>query len=358
MFASTRKSSLLLLSLMLGLLISAPVWAQNRENEPKPSGVPVLWRDPGDIAARDLKYGCGSATLAPLGPFTYVGDESTGESPKFRVTDSRGDTWVVKLGVEAQAETVATRLIWSMGYFADEAYYLDRAEIKNLPSLSRGGQSFVEGKSVVLGARFEPKRKHVQRGVNWDWEENPFVKTRELDGLKVLMVLLANYDTRLANNKILTTQNTETGALESRYVATDVGATLGKVGGLGGKRSKNSLADYQSSKFILGIENGMVNFDYSTKPKGMGKFASFFKPSYRNSQAKKERAMRSVPVENARWIGSLLAKLSDEQLRDAFRAANYDRDTMEGFIKVLRDRINQLNHLDPAATSTAAARKS
>jgi hypothetical protein len=346
MLATNRKNAFVL-SLIFALLVSAPVLAQKKENEVKAAGVPIIWLDPGDVSKRDLRFGPGSAELAPAPPFTYVQEESTGESPKFRVTDSRGETWVVKLGVEAQAETVATRLVWSVGYFADEAYYFDRVEIKNLPSLSRG-QNFVENKTTVLGARFEPKRKNVDRGDNWDWEENPFLKTRELDGLKVIMVLMANYDTRLLNNKILSVKNDQTGALEARYVATDVGATFGKVGGLGSKRSKNSLPDYRENKFILGVENGFVKFDFETKPKGMGKFASFFKPSYRSSQAKKERAMKNITIENARWIGSLLARLSDDQLRDAFRAANYDTQTMEGFIQTLRERINQLNSLSEA----------
>ena len=34
--------------------------------------------------------------------------------------------------------------------------------------------------------------------------------------------------------------------------------------------------------------------------------------------------MKTITVENARWMGSVLAQLSDEQLRDAFRAAGYD----------------------------------
>jgi hypothetical protein len=352
MFATHRNVALSLL-LAIGLFISAPVMAQKKDNEVKAAGVPVIWLDPGDVSKRDLKYGPGSASLAPVGPFNYVAEESTGESPKFRVTDARGDTWVVKLGVEAQAETVASRLIWSVGYFADESYYFDRVEIQNLPTLSRG-QNFVEGKTTVRGARFEPKRKDVDRGINWDWEDNPFLRTRELDGLKVMMVLLANYDTRLANNKILTGQNHLTGVLEARYVATDVGATFGKVGGLGSKRSKNSLADYRENKFILGVENGFVKFDFDTKPKGMGKFASFFKPSYRSSQAKKERAMRNITVENAQWIGAMLSKLTDDQMRDAFRAANYETATMEGFIQTIRERINQLNRLNagPAVTAT------
>lgn len=341
---------LLVATIVLSTLAALPVSAQKSEPT-KPAGVPVLWRDPGDISRRNLTFGAGSADLAPVAPFTFVKEELTGESAKFDVTDARGETWVVKVGPEAQAETVATRLVWSVGYFVDEAYYVDRAEIKNLPKLSRG-QEYIENRSVVRGARFEPKRKNISRGENWDWETNPFVKTRELDGLKVLMVLLANYDTSLRNNRVLSTKNSETGELEAHYVATDIGATLGKVGGLGGKRSKNTLDDYRSSKFILGVENGLVKFDYDTTPKKMGMFASLFKPSYRSSQERKERVMQNISVENARWIGSLLAQLSDEQLRDAFRAANYDEQTMNGFVAVIRDRVNQLNHLgESVATS-------
>ena len=337
-------------AIVLSTLVSSAVFAQKTETS-KAAGTPVLWRDPGDVSHRNLTFGPGSAELAPVAPFTFVKEEVTGESAKFDVTDARGVTWVVKVGPEAQAETVCSRLVWSVGYFADEAYYFDRAEIRNLPKLSRG-QEFIEKQSVVRAARFEPKRKNIARGENWDWEVNPFLKTRELDGLKVLMVLVGNYDTSIRNNRVLSTTDSATGELEARYVATDVGATLGKVGGLGGKRSKNSLEDFRSSKFILGVENGLVKFDYDTTPKKMGMFASLFKPSYRSSQERKERVMKNISVENARWIGSLLAQLTDEQLKDAFRAAGYDQQTMDGFVAVIRDRINQLNKLNPSITAS------
>jgi len=38
-------------------------------------------------------------------------------------------------------------------------------------------------------------------------------------------------------------------------------------------------------------------------------------------------------------------QLSDEQLRDAFRAANYDEAIMEGYVQSLRERITQLTQL-------------
>lgn len=348
MFSMTLIRKAFVLTLILVTCLSSSALAQKKKKTTKKpviaGGTPVLWRDPGDISTRDLKYGPGSAELAPVAPYTFLKQDMVGASPKIQVTDAKGVKWSVKLGEESQSEQVATRLVWAMGYFAEEGYYFDRVEIKGLPRLTKG-QEFVEGGSTLRGARFEPRRVGVGRGAIWDWLQNPFVGTKELDGLKVLMVLLANYDTRLDNNHVLTEKNPQTGQLEDRYVVTDIGATLGHVGGLGGNRSKNTLADFQSSKFVIGVTGGMVEFDYNTTPKGGGKIASLFNRGYAKRQANKEKAMRRIPVQNARWMGSMLARLSDDQLRDAFRSAGYDNATMEGFITVLRDRINQLNRL-------------
>lgn len=337
----------------LSLVASSPALAQQQGSQ-TPSGAAVAWRDPGDISARNLVHGPGSQELAPQAPFTFVSEDKLGASPKFKVTDARGVTWSVKLGVEAQTETVATRVVWSMGYFAEESYYLDRAQVINLPKLSRG-QEFVEKNGVVRGARFEPRRGAESREATWDWEKNPFVGSRHLNGLKVLMALLGNYDNRPENNLVLSVKNAETGEAETRYVVSDIGATLGRVGGMGGKRSKNNLEDFRAAKFVTGVEGGYVKFDFSTKPKGAGGFfAKIFNPGYAKSQAQKERVMKNIPVEDARWIGTQLSRLSDDQLRDAFRAAGYDSETMEGYVSALRSRINQLVQL-PQGTAVADA---
>jgi hypothetical protein len=243
-------------------------------------------------------------------------------------------------------------LVWAMGYFADEAYHFESISVQNLPRLARGSE-FQSG-NTVRDVKMEPRREGESRGEIWDWLENPFVGQREFNGLKVLMVLVANYDTRLDNNQIYTVKNEKTGEWEARYVVTDIGATLGKVGGMGGGRSKNSLTDFRSSKFVVNVENGMVNFDYNTKPKGAGgAFASLFGGGYAKRQANKEKAMRSIPLNDAQWIGSRLALLSDEQLRDAFRAAHYDNATMEGYVSVLRARINELTRLPEVSAAVA-----
>lgn len=355
MFSRTKLRSIFILSIILTAGFASLAQAQKSKGTPQPVGKPVAWRDAGEISSLNLLYGPGSEELAPAAPFTFVSESKTGASPKFRVKDARGVTWSVKMGPEAKAETVATRLVWAMGYFADEAYHFDSIEVQNLPSLARG-KEFQSGKTV-RDVKLEPRRPHETRGAIWDWLDNPFVGQREFNGLKVLMVLVANYDTRLDNNQIYTVKNPTTGELEARYFVTDIGATFGKVGGLGGKRSKNVLEDYRASKFIESVENGMVNFDYHTKPKGAGGFASLFNPGYGKRQANKEKAMRSIPLNDAQWIGSRLALLSDEQLRDAFRAAHYDNATMEGYVSILRSRINELARLPVGTPAVAVENK-
>jgi hypothetical protein len=313
-----------------------------KKNSNEPAGRPEIWQNPGPISTRNLLNGPGSPEMAPVGPFTFVEEDKSGESPKFVVHDARGDEWTVKLGPEAQAETVSTRLVWAVGYFAEEAYYFDEVQIGKLPRLSRG-QDYVVG-DTVRGARFEPKRSNMKRGSTWGWQKNPFEDTRELSGLKVLMILLNNFDAHAGNNRIIHVAGPR--GREARYYVTDLGATLGRSGGLGGTRSKNDLADFLSTKFVRGVDarDGVVEFDYDTRPSGLGHL-SVLHPVYYRGQVKKEKAMRGIPVSHARWIGSLLAQLSDEQLRDAFRAANYSEGTRESYVRAFRERINQLTQL-------------
>lgn len=337
-------SALLLTSFSLCLL-PQPAFAQKSGKGKESAGTHVLWRDPGDVAARDLRYGPGSAELAPQPPFTFVEEVKGGESPKFKVRDARDVEWGVKLGPEAQSETVATRLVWAVGYFAEEAYYFDEVSVDNMPRRLSRGREYVVGRTV-RGARFEPDRGDIVEGPEWSWRDSPFEGSREMSGLKVLMILLNNFDARKGNNHILYADGPE--GREARYVVTDLGASLGRAGGLGGKRVKNDLEAFLSTKFVRGVDDGVVEFDFDTRPRGFGHL-SVLHPKYYRGEVKKEAAMRGIPVEHAAWVGSLLSQLSDEQLRDAFRAAGYLEAVMEGYVRALRQRINQLRGLETAS---------
>jgi len=312
----------------------------------------VLWRDPGNIRNRDLYYGPGSKALAPAPPFHFVKEVKEGTIPKFDIEDSRGVKWRVKLGPEARSETVSSRLIWAVGYNAEEAYYFDRARIDGLTKLSRG-QKYVEGDSV-RGARFEPRRKNIERGKQWDWSKNPFKGTRELNGLKTMIVLLNDWDVLKQNNKILHVKD-PSGKVESRYTVADLDTTLGAVGGFGRHRSQNNVKDFERRRMVSKVENGKVKFNYDLKPKKFG-LISLFYPPYYFRQRKATNTMNKVPIEHAAWIGSQLAQLSDNQLRDSFRAAGYDRATTETYVRAMRGRINELNRLRDAQVAVRARR--
>jgi hypothetical protein len=49
-----------------------------------------------------------------------------------------------------------------------------------------------------------------------------------------------------------------------------------------------------------------------------------------------------ITVNQARWAGDLLARLTDRQLADAFRAANYSTQEVRTLTAALRSRVNQL----------------
>ncbi|PYU02782.1 MAG: hypothetical protein DMG34_15150 [Acidobacteria bacterium] len=225
---------------------AAPASAQehhkDQKHKPRKSTVDlpaVLWRDPGDISARNLFYGAGGREDAPdpRGTFIFDKEDMEGTSPKFNVKDANGVEWRVKLGAEPQCETAATRLLWAAGYFVDEDYYLPELRVEGLPKLRRGRKFVTEG-GIVHRARLKRKTHGIKKIGNWDWFQNPFVSSKELNGLRVMMVLMNNWDLKEINNAIDVVDG------EQRYVVSDLGASFGKTGN-SITRSKGDLKGYK-----------------------------------------------------------------------------------------------------------------
>jgi len=87
-------------------------------------------------------YGAGGKEHAPntKAAYRFIREVSSGTTPKFEVEDSQGIRWRVKLGSEAQTEIAATRLLWAMGYFVDEDYYLPEIKVQgSTQTASRSG---------------------------------------------------------------------------------------------------------------------------------------------------------------------------------------------------------------------------
>jgi hypothetical protein len=248
---------------------------------------------------------------------------------KWHVRDGAGKKWVAKLGNEAQPETAATRLVWAAGYPVEITYLASCVKIENAPKPpSNKSVKRCEGNGFA-NVRFEARPDDQKRLDNWSWDKNTFAGTKEFAGLVVLMALVNNWDLKDTNNKVIYAPG-EDGAGQLRYVVSDLGATFGKTGNFI-THSRNEPKKYIKTTFVEKVEGNRVKFDYN------GKKGSLFD---------------NITVEQAKWIGDILAQLSEEQVKDAFRAANYTPEEVEGLAQEVLGRINALHSL-PAPASAA-----
>jgi hypothetical protein len=316
-----------MLALILLLTLSGNAFGlqdkAKKKKKPRPQGTPVMWRDPGDISARNLLLGPGGEEMKPdLSSITFIKDQmGGGYSTNYRVRDGSGNIWVAKLSKEAQPETAATRLVWAVGYSTEINYLYPCVHIKGAPQTSKKFER-CEGDGFA-DVKLEARPKDYKRLETWSWASNPFSGTKEFKGLIVIMALLANWDLKDDNNKVVYVPGAGPEQGLMHHIISDLGATFGKTGNFI-SRSRNEPEKYAKTGFVKGVEAGRVRFDYSGKNSGL---------------------FRDITVEDAKWIGELLSRLSDEQITDAFRAANFTPEEIALLTPAVRAKINQLVNL-------------
>jgi hypothetical protein len=312
--------------IILALFLALPAFAQQ-------AGTTVaLWNDRGDPAALDLLNGAGGKEHQPGTNFKFIEESKSGTSPKFIVEDENGAKWKVKLGHEVKSETAATRLVWAAGYFVDEDYYRPQIQVRGMKPLSRG-REYVSGDGLVREARLE--RQGVGKKLkNWDWHHNPFVGTREFNGLRVMMALINNWDLKEINNDTFD-RNGEPG-----YEVADLGASLGRTGN-SFARSRGVMKDYVETKFIKKVTPKDVDFVMHSRPF----FLTIFHFPYYRTRTRMESVTKHIPIADARWIGNLLSRFSSEQIRDCFRTAGFSPEEVEGYARIVTQRIEALKKL-------------
>ncbi|HEX8475624.1 MAG TPA: hypothetical protein VF666_16495 [Pyrinomonadaceae bacterium] len=336
MFRHKRLHASFVVAIILILSFTSSSFAQEekkkKKQKPAPKGTPVLWVEPTDLESRDLLLGPGGEAMKPdLRKVTFIKQEEGGWSKKFRVRDGSNHEWVAKLGRESQSETAAVRLVWAIGYHTEINYLVPCVRIEGAPKPDKKDETCEGG--GFANVRFEARPKYVERLDPWTWKENPFVGTKELQGLIVMMALLNNWDIKDENNKIFQVRSDQTGQYEARYVISDLGATFGKTGGGAPlvwrlTRSRNNPEDYRKSSFIEDVKGENVFFYYGGKAQDL---------------------FDDIRVEEAKWLGTLLARLSEQQIGDAFRAANYTPAEVSILTDAVRARTRELVELPSRA---------
>jgi hypothetical protein len=353
--AKNVRSVVLSLAVLSGTAVSLAGTSSNSWNEHGQDGKlgkhsleadtahrqPVLWREPKDLDHRDLFYGPGGEGHQPAGVFTFVGEDLDGSNPKFKVRDDTGMKWKIKLGAEARPETVASRLVWAVGYSADEDYFLREVPVRGMPLHVHRGQRLVGANGVMRNVRLKREPDDRKKIGNWRWRENPFTGTRELNGLRVLMAVINNYDLKDVNNAIFEPRHDTAVADELVYEVSDLGSSFGSAGLERTDQSKGNLQTYSRTQFIKKVTPDEVDFTVPRRADWivLANLPEFFR------RLGLRWIGHQIPREDAKWMGHLLAQLSSDQIRDAFKAAGYSAQEIDGFTAVLESRIAQLNQL-------------
>jgi hypothetical protein len=307
--------------ILIGLLCiigAAPLEAQQA----------AIWHDPGDIAAKDLRWGVGNQERAPKPPFKFVKEDLSGSKPKVRIVDANGVTWNVKLAGtdrgknEVHPEIAANRIADALGFFAEEDYFIPEGRIEAIVvDLLRANASIgVDGSFRI--ARFERRPENVQRQPRpWTFDNNPFVGSQELSGLKILLALVNNWDDKPDNVAIDRVTHSD-GTTQDRYLVTDWGASFGRMSGppsWSPAPTRWRVDHYRNQPMVARTREDAIELYY------IGQVS-----------------LGIIPIEHARWFADLAARLTLEQARAAFETAGATPEAAQAFAARLIEKIGEL----------------
>jgi hypothetical protein len=223
-----------------------------------------IWEDPGPIERLDFADGPGGAARKPAPPFTFVENVEEGATKKVKLRDGRGRTWVAKWGDEARTDIAASRIAWACGYFVIPSYFVRSGRILGARALG----DYISNDGSFRDARFQIWDERLIEDKPWSWKDNyfnsDFPGRRELNGLKILMMLTSNWDAKDSRD---TSMGCNTGIRKIpvggmtrlEHLVLDWGGSMGRWGGYfsHNKWDCEGFAD-QSPEFVQGVESGEV----------------------------------------------------------------------------------------------------
>jgi hypothetical protein len=288
----------------------------------------TLWRDPGRVQAIDFRYGVGGPELVPKPPFQFVDEDLSGTDAKIKVKDSNDRTWVVKLGHESRPDTFCTRLAWSLGYYVEPNYLVADGVIEGVKNLQRARKE-IEPDGRFQNGRFQLRTATPKylRSVDWSWDENPFLGTPELGGLKIVMMLLSNWDNK--DNRDAESRGSNTAIFQQNehlfYFIEDWGGAMGNWGKYLTRSKWNSKSFlHQSSEFVR-LDGGEIRWGYS------GQHTALLK--------------RDIRPSDITWLLKYLEPVTDTQLRTGLLSSGASEEETRDYVQGLRLRIQQLQHV-------------
>jgi len=305
-----------------------------------PAGENVLWSDPGDVASFDFVNGIGGEALAPRPPFRFDGEDMSGTQPKIKVIDSSGASWNVKFAHEAPASAFSTRLAAACGYYVEIEYFLVTGHVDGVHGLTRAAKWF-DANGNFRGGRFQLRSGSYKflDGYNWAWDSNPFLGTPQFNGLRILDMLLSNWDAKDAHffsdegakgtsdSNLAVFQDMQADHHRYLFMVSDWGETLGKWSDIPGLRDGWDCPGYtaQTPGFVVRAGGAGVQFGFRG--------------------TNKSTVSKGIRVSDVQWLMPYLGRVTDDQIRQGLTTSGATPDQVGCFWRALRDRIEQLRRV-------------
>ena len=291
----------------------------------------ILWRAPRNLTVQDWICGPDGCDQAPAPPFQFIKEDVSGTNPKISVRDSAGREWSVKFGAEAIPECFASRFVTALGYLAEPTYFVASMKVEGIQKLQRARWVARKDGTFIKG-RFERRGQKnfvFLQGRQWPWANNRFSGSHELAGLKIVIMLLSNWDSKDArdgedSNTAVFRVSDDGGRPVLFYGVFDWGASLGRWGGLL-RRDQSDCAGYNvdTPEFVKGLgRNNEVEWGFS------GKHEADLK--------------RGITVDEVRWLLPYLQRITPEELHAGLNASGATERQTGCWARGIENRIQQL----------------
>ncbi len=316
-------------ALLLGVVAIMLLAGQDSSRANGESALPtVLWHAPRAMTVQDWICGPGGCDRAPIPPFQFVREDTGGTDAKLEVRDIRGQSWNIKFGAEVIPECFSSRFVTALGFLAEDSYFVASGKIEGVPKLHRA-RRLVSPEGRFTKGRFELRGQpdmEFLNGHDWSWTDNPFRGSHELAGLKIVMMLLSNWDDKDArdagesNNGVF--RYKRSGREELFYGVFDWGASLGRWGGMM-RRDQSDCSGFAADtpRFVKIGRGNQLEWGY---------------------EGKHAEVAEGISADDVRWLLPYLRRITPEQLHAGLTASGATERQAGCWSGALQNRIGQL----------------
>lgn len=251
---------------------------------------------------------------------TYKKKKMGGQSPKFTCETSPGHEVKVKYGsrnAEIFGEVLASRLFWGLGFAADRMFPVRircqgcSDDPKRKPEKARGTQVF---ELAAIERKLPGRAMETTEDSGWKWSELDNIGPEaakdaraQRDALKLLAAFIQHSDSKAPNQRLLCPEGQDVGKTSCRapvLMVQDLGLTFGEATLFNKNKNAASFVDWAEVPV------------WADPARCVARLKGSFTGTIKNPE---------ISEAGRAFLASLLAQLTDAQLRDLFEVSRIKR---------------------------------